>query len=173
MARQPVSHSSKALGVATFYSQFRLTAACEAHHPLLPRHRLPRVGRFAHLGGVEKHLGIQAGENTETCCTPSKRCTAWGPAAWLPVVMINDRAYGKLTPEKAVRSFEAFQAEVEGDGAADDRRDPDGAGWTERDAAERNSDQARAAQRPCLTVPEVDIRICLGTGGVAAGAGKC
>jgi hypothetical protein len=27
-----------------------------------------------------------------------------------------------------------------------------------------------AAQRPCLTKPEVDIRICLGTGGVAAGS---
>jgi NADH-quinone oxidoreductase subunit F len=27
-----------------------------------------------------------------------------------------------------------------------------------------------AAQRACLTVPEVDIRICLGTGGVAAGS---
>jgi len=27
-----------------------------------------------------------------------------------------------------------------------------------------------AAQRPCLTLPEVDIRICLGTGGVAAGS---
>ena len=27
-----------------------------------------------------------------------------------------------------------------------------------------------ASQRPCLTTPEVDIRICLGTGGVAAGS---
>jgi NADH-quinone oxidoreductase subunit F len=27
-----------------------------------------------------------------------------------------------------------------------------------------------AAKRPCLTLPEVDIRICLGTGGVAAGS---
>jgi NADH-quinone oxidoreductase subunit F len=26
------------------------------------------------------------------------------------------------------------------------------------------------AQRPCLTIPEVDIRICMGTGGVAAGS---
>ena len=27
-----------------------------------------------------------------------------------------------------------------------------------------------AAERPCLTEPEADIRICLGTGGVAAGS---
>jgi hypothetical protein len=33
-----------------------------------------------------------------------------------PVVMINDRAFGKLTPDKAVKVVKEFQASVEGTG---------------------------------------------------------
>jgi len=36
-----------------------------------------------------------------------------GACGMAPVVMIDDRAYGKLTPEKAVAVVEAFISQVE------------------------------------------------------------
>jgi NADH-quinone oxidoreductase subunit E len=107
----------KALGVATFYSQFRLKP--HATHTIRCCH-----GTACHVSGaariseeVEKHLGIHAGENTDNMLYSIEEVHCVGACGMAPVVMINDRAHGKLTPEKAVEVIKAFQAEVEGDGA--------------------------------------------------------
>ncbi len=73
---------SSVFGVATFYAQFRL----------VPRGKnVIRVchGTACHVSGaplvsqeVERHLGIKDGENTRTCCSPSRAWPAWEPAAW-------------------------------------------------------------------------------------------
>jgi NADH-quinone oxidoreductase subunit E len=108
----------KALGVATFYSQFRLTP--HAKHTIRCCH-----GTACHVSGaariseeVEKHLGIHAGENTDDMLYSIEEVHCVGACGMAPVVMINDRAHGKLTPEKAVEVIKVFQAEVEGDSAA-------------------------------------------------------
>ena len=74
---------SMALGVATFYSQFRLKP--HAKNTIRCCH-----GTACHVSGaplisqeVERYLGVHAGrEHATTCCSRSKRCTAWAPAAW-------------------------------------------------------------------------------------------
>lgn len=120
----------KALGVATFYSQFRLKP--HATHTIRCCH-----GTACHVSGaarisdeVEKHLGIHAGENTDNMLYSIEEVHCVGACGMAPVVMINDRAHGKLTPEKAVEVIKAFQAEVEGDGAgaAVDANGADGRG---------------------------------------------
>ncbi len=108
---------SKALGVATFYSQFRLHP--HAKHTIRCCH-----GTACHVSGasriseeVEKYLGIHAGQNTEDMLYTIEEVHCVGACGMAPVVMINDRAHGKLTPEKAVGVIKAFQAEVEGEGS--------------------------------------------------------
>jgi len=64
---------------------------------------------------VEKHLGIRAGENTPDMLYTIEEVHCVGACGMAPVVMINDRAHGKLTPDKAVEVVKTFQAEVEGE----------------------------------------------------------
>ena len=113
---------SKVLGVATFYAQFRLRP--HAKHTIRCCH-----GTACHVSGavrisaeIEKHLGIEAGENTPDMLYTVEEVHCVGACGMAPVVMINDQAHGKLTPEKAVKVIKAFQAEeaaagAEGDGA--------------------------------------------------------
>jgi len=108
---------SKALGVATFYSQFRLHP--HAKHTIRCCH-----GTACHVSGatlisqeIERHLGIHAGENTPDMLYALEEVHCVGACGMAPVVMINDRAHGKLTPDKAVEVVKHFQAEVAaGDG---------------------------------------------------------
>ncbi len=106
---------SQALGVATFYSQFRLQP--HAQNTIRCCH-----GTACHVSGaplisreVEKHLGIHAGENTPDMLYTVEEVHCVGACGMAPVVMINDRAHGKLTPDKAVEVVKAFQAQVEGE----------------------------------------------------------
>jgi NADH-quinone oxidoreductase subunit E len=107
---------SMALGVATFYSQFRLHP--HATHTVRCCH-----GTACHVSGasrisdeLERHLGIKAGENTPDMLYALEEVHCVGACGMAPVVMINDRAHGKLTPDTAVKVFDAFRAEVEGNG---------------------------------------------------------
>jgi NADH-quinone oxidoreductase subunit E len=126
---------SKALGVATFYAQFRLRP--HAKHTIRCCH-----GTACHVSGatriseeLEKYLGIEAGENTPDMLYTIEEVHCVGACGMAPVVMINDRAHGKLTPDKAVEVVRAFQAEVEGegDGAADAAAVESAAGTTGAD----------------------------------------
>ena len=108
---------SMALGVATFYAQFRLRP--HAKHTIRCCH-----GTACHVSGatrvseeVERYLGIHAGENTEDMLYTIEEVHCVGACGMAPVVMINDRAHGKLTPEKAVEVVKAFRAGVEGEEA--------------------------------------------------------
>jgi NADH-quinone oxidoreductase subunit E len=111
---------SKALGVATFYSQFRLTP--HAKNTVRCCH-----GTACHISGaslisqeIERHLGIHAGENTPDMMFTVEEVHCVGACGMAPVVMINDRAYGKLTPDKAVAAVKAFRKQLEGADTAGD-----------------------------------------------------
>jgi NADH-quinone oxidoreductase subunit E len=99
---------SKALGVATFYSQFRLKP--HAKNTIRCCH-----GTACHVSGaplisqeVERYLGVRAGENTEDMLFTIEEVHCVGACGMAPVVMINDRAHGKLTPDKAVAIVKEF-----------------------------------------------------------------
>lgn len=109
---------SSIFGVATFYAQFRL----------IPRAKnVIRIchGTACHVSGaplvsmeVQKYLGIQDGENTEDMMFTLERVACLGACGMAPVMMINDRTYGKLTPDKAVDAIKAFRA-AEGNGGSE------------------------------------------------------
>jgi NADH-quinone oxidoreductase subunit E len=101
---------SMVLGVATFYSQFRLKP--HAKNTIRCCH-----GTACHVSGaplisqeVERCLGVHAGENTEDMLFTIEEVHCVGACGMAPVVMINDRAHGKLTPDKAVAVVKEFRA---------------------------------------------------------------
>jgi NADH-quinone oxidoreductase subunit E len=102
---------SQALGVATFYSQFRLNP--HAKNTIRCCH-----GTACHVSGaplisqeIERLLGVHAGENTDDMLFTVEEVHCVGACGMAPVVMINDRAHGKLTPDKAVAVVRAFRDE--------------------------------------------------------------
>lgn len=91
---------SEIMGVATFYTQFRLTP--------LGKHRLMLCqGTACHvnaseriLATVRETLGIDDGETTEDGLFTLECVACLGCCSLSPVMMIDDTAYGSLTPEK-------------------------------------------------------------------------
>lgn len=95
------STPAKVMGVATFYSQFRL-------QPVGKYLIMLCQGTACHVNGSEKiekaikdELGISDGETTEDGLFTLKNVACLGCCSLSPVMMINDETYGSLTPEKA------------------------------------------------------------------------
>lgn len=94
------STPAKVMGVATFYSQFRL-------QPVGKYLIMLCQGTACHVNGSEKiekaiseELGIIDGETTADGLFTLKNVACLGCCSLSPVMMINDETYGSLTPEK-------------------------------------------------------------------------
>ncbi len=92
--------ASEVYGVITFYRQFRLKP--------LGRHVI-RVckGTACHVQGaemisrtLEEELGIREGETTEDGLFTFLEVACLGCCSLAPVLMIGERAYGRLTPQR-------------------------------------------------------------------------
>ncbi len=90
------------MGVATFYSQFRLT-------PIGKYLIMSCQGTACHVNGSERvlnamteYLGIESGETTEDGLFTLEEVACLGCCSLAPVIMINGEAYGNLTPDSAV-----------------------------------------------------------------------
>jgi NADH-quinone oxidoreductase subunit E len=105
---------SSVFGVATFYAQFRLMP--RGKHVIRVCH-----GTACHVSGaplvtqeVERHLHIKDGENTADMLFTLESVACLGACGMAPVMMIDDRTYGKLTPDKAVGAIKDFREAQEG-----------------------------------------------------------
>jgi NADH:ubiquinone oxidoreductase subunit E len=87
-------------GVATFYTQFRFTR---------PGDHIIRVcqGTACHVRGAQrimnevvKHLGIKPGETTPDYKFSLERVACFGSCALSPVVVADNRVYGRMTAQK-------------------------------------------------------------------------
>ena len=90
------------MGVATFYTQFRLKPVGKYLIMLCK-------GTACHVNGADRietalseELGISDGETTDDGLISIKNVACLGCCSLSPVMMINDETYGSLTPEKAV-----------------------------------------------------------------------
>lgn len=93
---------AKVMGVATFYTQFRLEKVGK-YLILLCK------GTACHVNGadsiekaVTQELGIKDGETTTDGMFSIKTVACLGCCSLSPVMMINGETYGSLTPAKAV-----------------------------------------------------------------------
>ena len=99
------------VGVATFYSQFRLT-------PIGKYLIMSCQGTACHVNGSERvlnaitnYLGIKSGETTDDGLFTVEEVACLGCCSLAPVIMINGEAYGNLTPDSAVEVIKNIQKE--------------------------------------------------------------
>ena len=104
------STPAQVMGVATFYSQFRL-------QPVGKYLIMLCQGTACHVNGSEKiekaiteELGIADGETTSDGLFTLKNVACLGCCSLSPVMMINDETYGSLTPEKAKEILKNLKA---------------------------------------------------------------
>ena len=103
---------AEVMGVATFYTQFRLT-------PIGKYLIMSCQGTACHVNGSEKietaiceHLGIKDGETTADGLFTLKDVACLGCCSLSPVMMINGETYGSLTPEKAISVLQKLREEA-------------------------------------------------------------
>ncbi|MBQ3128684.1 MAG: NADH-quinone oxidoreductase subunit NuoE [Clostridia bacterium] len=101
---------AKVMGVATFYSQFRL-------QPVGKYLIMLCQGTACHVNGSEKiekaifdELGISDGETTQDGLFTLKNVACLGCCSLSPVMMINDETYGSLTPDKAKEILKSLKS---------------------------------------------------------------
>ena len=92
---------STVFGVATFYAQFKfvpmgrnIIKVCRGTGCYVKGS--PRI-----LDELEKVLGIKDGGTTKDMEYSLETVACFGSCALAPVVVVNDRVYGRMTPEKA------------------------------------------------------------------------
>ncbi len=100
---------AEVMGVATFYTQFRLK-------PVGKNLIMLCQGTACHVNGSERientikeHLGICDGETTDDGLFTLKNVACLGCCSLSPVMMINGETYGSLTPEKTVSILESLK----------------------------------------------------------------
>ncbi len=102
IAEETGNAPARVLGVATFYTQFRL-------QPVGKYLIMLCKGTACHVNGADgiekaicEELGIADGGTTEDGLFSLKTVACLGCCSLSPAMMINDDTYGSLTPAKAV-----------------------------------------------------------------------
>ncbi len=102
IAEKTGNSPAKVMGVATFYTQFRLKKVGK-YLILLCK------GTACHVNGADgiekaicEELGIKDGDTTEDGLFSLKTVACLGCCSLSPVMMINEETYGSLTPGKTV-----------------------------------------------------------------------
>ena len=91
---------SEIMGVATFYTQFRLTPVGKYLIMLCQGTACHVNSSELILQTIKDELGIEDGETTEDGLFSLKCVACLGCGSLSPVMMINESTYGSLTPEK-------------------------------------------------------------------------
>ena len=115
VAAQTGTTPAKVMGVATFYTQFRL-------EPVGKYMLMLCQGTACHVNGSERiaaalqeELGIGDGETTADGLFSIKHVACLGCCSLSPVMMINEDTYGSLTPDKALSIIREIRTkEVQG-----------------------------------------------------------
>ena len=101
---------AKVMGVATFYTQFRL-------EPVGKYMLMLCQGTACHVNGseriaaaIQEELGIGDGDTTEDGLFSVKHVACLGCCSLSPVMMINEDTYGSLTPDKALSIIREIRA---------------------------------------------------------------
>jgi NADH-quinone oxidoreductase subunit E len=103
--------SSRIMGVASFYAGFRLK-------PVGKYRIMVCMGTACHVNGAERIgdtvgriLGIEAGDVTEDGLFSWEEVACLGCCSISPAMMINDTAYGNLTPDKVKSIIDSIREE--------------------------------------------------------------
>ena len=104
---------AKVMGVATFYTQFRLEPTGK-HLILLCQGTACHVnGSAAIEEALSEELGTEEGETTPDGLFTYSNVACLGCCSLSPVMMIGEETYGSLTPEKARKIIRGIRAREE------------------------------------------------------------
>ena len=113
VAAQTGVSPAKIIGVATFYTQFRL-------EPVGKYLIMLCKGTACHVNGADRietaitnELGIKNGETTADGLFTIKNVACLGCCSLSPVMMINEETFGSLTPDKAISVLNDFRKREE------------------------------------------------------------
>ena len=104
---------AKILGVATFYSQFRFQAVGKYLIMLCKGTACYVNGADRILDAIQDELGIGDNETTADGLFSLSVVACLGCCSLAPVMMINDKTYGSLTPDKAKQILRELRKEAE------------------------------------------------------------
>ena len=112
IAEKTSQSPAKVMGVATFYTQFRL-------EPVGKNLIMLCKGTACHVNGADlieraltEELGIKDGGTTKDGLFSLKTVACLGCCSLSPVMMINEDTYGSLTPEKAKEIIRNIRSEA-------------------------------------------------------------
>lgn len=116
VAQRTGNSPAKVMGVATFYSYFRL-------QPMGTYQIMLCDGTACHVNGSERirtaitqELGIHNGETTEDGMFTLNEVACLGCCSLAPVMMISGDTYGNLTPEKTIKILRQLRQREAGNG---------------------------------------------------------
>ena len=104
---------AKIMGVATFYSQFRFRPVGKYLIMLCKGTACYVNGAERIIEAVSEELGIHDNETTEDGLFSLSLVSCLGCCSLAPVMMINDRTYGTLTPDKVKSILRELRKEAE------------------------------------------------------------
>lgn len=102
---------SEIMGVATFYTQFRLTPVGKYLIMLCQGTACHVNSSELILQTIKDELGIDDGETTDDGLFTLKCVACLGCCSLSPVIMINENTYGSLTPEKTKKILKELRGD--------------------------------------------------------------
>ena len=94
---------SLVFGVATFYAQFYLSRQGKYKIKVCSGTACHVNGGSRILKTVQRKLGIVPGQTTKDYVFSLERVSCFGSCALAPVLVVNGKVYGRMTPKKAER----------------------------------------------------------------------
>ncbi|WP_367271945.1 NADH-quinone oxidoreductase subunit NuoE [Thermococcus sp.] len=102
---------SRVYGVATFYAQFRFEPLGKYIVKICHGTACHVNGAITIAQAITEELGIEEGQTTEDGLITLERVACLGCCSLAPVVMINDKVFGKLTPDKVRKLIKKLREE--------------------------------------------------------------
>lgn len=100
---------SEVFGVASFYSHFRFVPQGRHSIKVCLGTACHIVGGQRILEELERELGIKSGDTTEDLKFTLDSVHCLGCCAFGPVVVIDEKYYGKTTPAKAIEALKDYE----------------------------------------------------------------
>lgn len=100
---------SQVFGVASFYSHFRFVPQGRHSIKVCLGTACHIVGGKRILEELERELGIKSGETTEDLKFSLESVNCLGCCALGPLIVVDDKYYGQLTPVKAINALKEYE----------------------------------------------------------------
>jgi len=161
LAQQTGIPITRLYSIATFYHFFNLEPKGRLQIQVCAGTACHVKGAARILDELKRKLGIEAGETTADMQYSLGLVRCVGACSFAPVVVVGNKTHGEVTSKMISKMLKEHDAEVI---------------EASPEAAVENSPAAGSGIKPAVTPADnsrvISVRVCMGLGGVAAGAGE-